>query len=159
MRSLPLALLLASAAAFAADPSREMHGQGDGFATPGVTLAWAIERGPTEAATHVIVRVATDPKTYPWMAVTGVDPFTQKKEVEQQATMVPNMLDVRVPRARFADFPNTEFRFYASEADARSGASPALVVFYHGVPDTAPEFTSEVALDNYLIKRVLELRR
>ena len=90
--------------------------------------------------------------------MTGVDPFTNKQDVAQQATLVPDMLDVRLPRARFADYPNTEFRFYASAADARSGA-PALVVFYHGVPDTAPEFTSDVALDAYLIKRVVELRR
>jgi len=158
MRSWTLALLFAAAAASAAEAPREMHGKGDGFASPGVAIAWAIERGATEAAANVVVRVATDPKTYPWMSVTGVDPFTQKKEIEQQATMVPNMLDVRVPRARFADFPNTEFRFYTAEAEARGGAPPALVVFYHGVPDTAPEFTSDVALDTYLIKRILELR-
>ena len=45
----------------------------------------------------------------------------------------PGTTDVRGPRSRFADFPRTEFRLYASEAAARSG-TPALVVFYLGAP-------------------------
>jgi hypothetical protein len=152
-----LAMLIA-ASALAAEPPREMHGSGDGFAMQGITLAWAIERGKSEADTKVVVRVSVDTKQYPWVSVKGVDPFTKGELVEQQPTMIPNMLDVRLPRAKFADYPNTEFRFYPSEAAARKGEA-AVVVFYHGVPDTAPEFTNDVALDNYLIKRVVEQRK
>src|SRR4051794_36902111 len=108
MRFPPFALLFAAALSAAADAPREMHGSADVFTTPGASIAWAIERGASEAATNVVVPVAADTTKYPWLSVTGVDPFTQKQDVDQQATMVPNMLDVRVPRARFADFPNTE---------------------------------------------------
>jgi len=148
-----LVFAVASAAA-----TREMHGSGDAFATPGVTLAWAIERGKTESDTSVVVRVSVDVKQYPWVSVNGVDPFTKKTLVLQPPTTVPNMLDVRVARAKFADYPNTEFRFYPKEADARAGDA-ALVVFYHGVPDTAPEFANENLLDAYLLKRILESRK
>jgi hypothetical protein len=157
MRKWWLALALASAATYAADAAKEMHGSADTFATPGAKLAWAIERGKTESDTNVVVRVMVDTKQYPWLSVTGIDPFTKKERVAQAPTMVPNMLDVRVARAAFADYPNTEFRFYASEAQARAG-KPDLVVFYHGVPDTAPEFPNDNVLDSYLIKRIVELK-
>jgi len=158
MRTLALALGLAAAAAFAADPAKEIHGSGDGFAAPGIALAWAIERGATEAETFVVVRVAADTKAYPWISVVGIDPFTKAEQVRQPPTSIPNMLDVRIPRAKIADHPNSAFRFYASEADARANA-PALVVYYHGVPDTAPELRGENAVDTHLIQRVTQLRR
>ena len=150
-------LLMASAAAHAADTATQMHGSGDTFATSGAKLAWAIERGKTEADANVVVRVAVDTKRFPWLAVAGIDPFTKTERVAQVPTMVPNMLDVRVARSAFADYPNTEFRFYASEAHARAG-KPDLVVLYQGMPDTVPQFPNENALDNYLIKRVVELK-
>ena len=51
----------------------------------------------------------------------------------------PARIDVRVPRAHFADFPRTELRLFASATPAPADA-PELVVFYLGVPDTTPEF-------------------
>jgi hypothetical protein len=154
-----LALIFAIAAvAHAADATREVHGSGDVFSEPGVALAWAIERGAAEAATTVVVRVSVDTRRYPWMSAVGIDPFTKAEQVRQPATSVPNMLDVRMPRAQFGDYPHTQFRFYASEADARSG-TPALVVFYHGVPDTTPEFANPNQLDAHLMQRVVGARK
>lgn len=152
-----LALALVSAAAYGADVVQKVHGSGDGFAAPGVKLAWAVAHGKSEADTSVVVRVSVDTTRYPWLSVTGIDPFTAKDRVEMAPTIVADALDVRLPRTAFADYPNTEFRFYPSEAAARAGA-PALVVFYYGVPDTAPEFASASALDSYLARRVAELR-
>jgi len=157
MKASLLALMLA-AAALAAEPPREMHGSGDGFATPGMALAWAVQRGTSEATTTVVVRVATDPAIFPWMSVVGVDPFSKAELPRLAPSKVDNVLDVQLPRAQFADYPNTEFRFYASEPDARA-AAPSLVVFYHGVPDTAPEFTDSEMLHNYLIERMLRSKK
>ena len=147
-----------AAVAHAADATREVHGSGDVFSEPGVALAWAIERGATEAATTVVVRVSVDTNRYPWMSAVGVDPFSKAEQTRQQPTSVPNMLDVRMARAQFADYPNTQFRFYPSEADARAG-KPALVVFYHGVPDTTPEFANANQLDAHLMQRVVNARK
>ncbi len=54
-----------------------------------------------------------------------------------------------ISRARFAQLPRTELRFFSSERDAAAG-NPALSVFYLGVPDTTPEFDSEARLTQHL---------
>jgi hypothetical protein len=88
--------------------------------------------------------------------VVGVDPLTKAEAVRLPPTALDLSLDVRMPRATFADHPNTELRFFAHEQDARRGA-PALVVYYHGVPDTAPEFADTRKLSQYLTDRMAKL--
>ena len=36
--------------------------------------------------------------------------------------------------------------------------APALVVYYHGVPDTAPEFADAGSLSQYLADRLAKLK-
>jgi len=141
----------------AADAPSEVHGMSDAIVTPEVALAWGILRGSTEANTTVVVRIVTDPTKYKWMGVVGIDPFTKQEQVLRPMAANPGTTDVRGPRSRFADFPRTEFRLYASEATARSG-TPALVVFYLGAPDTTPEFATEDKLQAYLADRIARLR-
>ncbi len=155
LRTLLFALGLFASALFAADAPREAHGSADIYAAPGVALAWGIQRGANEAATAVVVRIATDPQSYPWLMVAGIDPFTKAEQPLQRATSSSGTLDVRIARAQFADFPRTELRLYASASAAGSG-SPALVIFYHGVPDTTPEFTDAAKLDAHLAARVAQ---
>ncbi|MFO1312741.1 MAG: hypothetical protein U1F41_11840 [Burkholderiales bacterium] len=133
-----------------------VHGSGDTFATPHAKLAWAVARGANEAATFVVVRVATDRATYPWLSVVGVDPFTKAETVRLPPSALDAPLDVRIARSTIADHPGTEFRFFASERDASAG-SAALVVYYHGVPDTAPEFADAQKLSQYLTDRMAKL--
>ena len=134
-----------------------LHGSGDGFSTPGVALAWAVARGTAESSTFVVVRVAVDRAKYPWLSVVGADPFTKAELVRVAPTLVDATYDVRMARGTFGDHPNTEFRFYAGESDARAGA-PALVVYYHGVPDTAPEIADAAKLSQYLNERIGRLK-
>jgi len=141
----------------AAEPTREIHGSADGFAAPGVALAWAILRGATEGSTTVVVRIAADPRHFPAVAATGRDPFTQRTQPLLTATPTGGAVELRVPRAQFADFPRTELRFYATPQALPSDA-PKLVVFYLGVPDTTPEFGSESALAAYLADRIAAVR-
>lgn len=150
-------LVLASGAAVhGAEAPREAHGMSDGFAAPGVAMAWGVVRGASETATVVVARIVTDPATYPWLAVTGSDPFTHRAEPLLAATRSGGVIEVRSPRARFADFPRSEFRFYPSAAAAQQDV-PALVVFFLGVPDTTPEFATEDKLQAYLGDRVARL--
>ena len=128
----------------------------DAFAMPGVALAWGVVRGDSETATIVVVRIATQPASYPWLAVAGSDPFTQRRQPLLAATRSSGVIDVRSPRAHFADFPRTELRLYESAAAAQQDA-PALVVFFLGVPDTTPEFATEDKLHTYLGERVARL--
>ena len=151
-----LALLLASAASAA--PPAEAHGSLDTYAAPGVALAWAVLRGKDEAATTVVVRVDADPAVYGALAVAGVDPFTKASHSLLAAAPIAGTLTVRLPRARFADLPRTEWRFYRASAPAASDA-PALLVYYQGIPDTTPEFADEAKLSAYLADRIGQARR
>jgi hypothetical protein len=103
----------------------------------------------------VQINTSTDPQAYPWFAVTGIDPFAKGEQPLRRATQSAGPLDVRVPRAQFADYPRTELRLFASAA-AQSG-TPKLVVFYLGVPDT-PELVDETKWDVYLADRIARAR-
>jgi len=159
---LPALLLLAGlvlasgAAVHGAEAPREVHGMSDAFAAPGVALAWGVVRGASETATVVVARIVTDPAMYPWLAVTGGDPFTHRTGPLLAATRSAGVIDVRSPRAQFADLPRTAFRLYESAAAAQQDV-PALVVFFLGVPDTTPEFATEDKLQAYLNDRVARL--
>lgn len=141
----------------AAEAPRELHGMADTFAAAGVAVAWGVVRGASETATVVAIRVVTDTALYPWVAVAGSDPFTQEQHPLLRPMSSSGVIDVRSPRAHFADFPRTELRFYDSAAEAEAGA-PKLVVFYLGVPDTTPEFATEDKLNAYLTDRIARLR-
>ena len=153
-------LLIASSAAaqtHAANAPRDVHGESDAFGTVGAALAWGVVRGPSEAETAVVVRIVADPAVYPWLAAEGRDPFTQRTQPLLAAVRNPGLTDVRSPRANFADFPRTEFRFYDSAAAVRQDR-PALVVFFLGVPDTTPEFETEEKLRSHLANAMTRLR-
>lgn len=153
---LVVCLTLAAAAVRGAEAPREVHGMADAFAAPGVAMAWGVVRGADEATTLVVLRIATRPASYPWVALTGGDPFTQRKLPLLAPTRSAGVIDVRTPRAHFADFPRTEVRLYASAAAAQQDV-PALVVFFLGVPDTTPEFATEDKLQAYLSERAARL--
>jgi hypothetical protein len=122
-----------------------------------VALAWGVLRGPTEAATQVVVRIAAARDAFSSVAVVGLDPFTQRQQALLALTPITADIDVRVPRVHFADFPRTEVRLYGKH-DAGGTGAPALVVYYLGVPDTTPEFASDAALESYLVRRLARAR-
>ena len=159
--ALALASTLGPADVAAADSATtappELHGIAETYAAPGAWLGWGVMRGETEAATTVVVRIVTDPAVYPFVAVTGINPFSQRRFPVLAPTRVGASVDVRVPRSNFADFPRTEFSFYGPSSAIPSG-TPQLVVYYLGVPDTTPEFTVEGALNAYLADRLVRSR-
>lgn len=151
--ALALVALVTGGRAAAADPAQPIHGSADVFTAPGVALAWGILRGTSETTTIVVIRIVADPQAFGSLEVIGVDPFTQKTERRLAPTPLGGRLDVRIPRAQFADFPRTELRFFASSSPS-AGDPPKLVVYYLGIPDTTPEFPSDAALEKYLAARV-----
>ena len=132
----------------AAGQGRELHGENSVFAGPGVTIAWGVRRGATEEETEVVVRIVVSGGAYTHLDVDMVDPFTRERRAVLPAEPLTGALDVRSPRASFADFPRREFRFRSLPEGS------ALTVYYLGVPDTTPEFTSEAALAAYLADAV-----
>lgn len=158
-RSLACALVLAGAvsvvapAAFA-QPRVDVHGALDAYAGHGVAMAWGVLRGKDEASTFVVVRVDADPARYRSVAVTGMDPFTHRGEPLAPETGVDRSVIVRLPRSRFADLPQTEWRFLPKDP-----GTPTLVVDYRGVPDTTPEFDDAAKLDASLAARIERARK
>lgn len=148
-----LVVLGCCAAAALAEEPREVHGSQDAYAARGVALAWGVLRGADEATTAVVVRIVVDPKAYPWLAVTAVDPFSKKAQPVQRPVQATAPFDLRLPRSLFADYPRTEIRLFDSAAHARAD-QPQLVVYYLGVPDTTPEFTAAAKLAASLSERI-----
>jgi len=126
-----------------------VHGADSVFAFPGIRIVWGVLRAPTEEETVVVTRISNPMARYAYLRVEGVDPFTGRRTAVVEGAPLGGRADVKSPRADFADFPRREIHLYASEADWRA-RKPALTVYYLGVPDTTPEFTSEAALDAYL---------
>jgi len=126
-----------------------VHGASDAFAGDGVAIVWGVLRGASEENTIVVLRIAADARRYSRVEVAGVDPFTRDTKIRFAASALGTALDVRLPRAGFADLPRTELRF--------SGAEP-LLVYYLGIPDTTPEFATAAALEAHLALRLSQLK-
>ena len=133
----------------------EIHGVGDAYAGAGIAVVWGVLRGASESATLVVLRVAADPAKYKTVEVIGRNPFSRSERKLLSETPVSGRIDVRIPRASFADFPRTELRF---APDSPTSTVPDIVVYYLGVPDTTPEFATEAALEAHLTDRIAHAR-
>jgi hypothetical protein len=147
--------LVCSGAVSASVADIEVHGVGDAYAGAGVTIAWGVLRGASETATLVVLRVAADPAKYKTVEVVGRNPFSRSERKLLGPTAVGDRVEVRIPRAGFADFPRTELRFAPGSP---ASTAPAVVVYYLGVPDTTPEFANEAELEAYLTDRIERTR-
>ncbi len=130
----------------------EVHGSSDAYGEPGVALAWAVRRGADERSTQVVLRIVVDPVRYPRLAVVGRDPFGGAEHVLLAPAATAGRVELAIPRTHFGDFPRTEIRLHTP-------GGPARAIYYLGVPDTTPEFASELALDAYLAQRIARVQR
>ena len=153
----PLLVLVAAVALAGVPPAagqvREVHGENSVFAGPGVVIVWGILRTPVEDDTQVVMRIAVPDRAYAAVAVDAVDPFSRARRPVLDAGPLAGELDVRSLRKLFADFPRREVHLFRTAESPRAGP-PAVTVYYLGVPDTTPEFTSEAALTAYLTAAV-----
>ena len=135
----------------------EIHGENSVFAGHGVAIAWGVLKGQTEEQTQVILRIVPTDTSFAAVRIEGVDPFTQSRRVIIDGQPLRDRLDVRTPRGTFADFPRREIRLYRTDADWQAN-KPSVTIFYLGLPDTTPEFTSEAALFSYLDDALTKVR-
>lgn len=143
-----LALALWATAGLAQAP-QTIHGENSEFRSPTLKLVWGVLRGPTEDTTKVVIRVVNVTGAWQRMRVDGVDPFTKDRVTQVPLQPLGRETDIAIPRGRFAAHPSTEFALFRTEEDARANR-PALVVYYLGVPDTAPEFADRGKLEAHL---------
>lgn len=147
-RCLMTVALLAAATASAV-AQETVHGADSLFVAPTVRIGWAVLKDANEEATTVVLRIANSGGAYGSVGLDGVDPFSKARKVLVSVRSFGEKADLSVPRAVFAEFPSCEVRLYRAAAPSADQA-PALTVFYLGVPDTTPEFTTRGAMDAYL---------
>src|SRR6266542_2659341 len=147
----PVALVLAVLTLPLLAQGPVVHGADSVFTDPELGIVWGVLKNEAEERTMVVIRVSNPAGRYAYMTVEGVDPFTQRRVALVDGLPLGASIDIRTPRASFADLPRREIHLYASAADWRTGRS-GLTVYYLGVPDTTPEFTTEAALESYLAR-------
>jgi hypothetical protein len=135
--------------------AKEVHGENSSFVGDGVAMVWGVLRGAREEDAQAILRIAPAGGSYVAISVDGVDPFSQRRQELLAMQAMTNPLDIPTPRATFADLPRREIHFYTTN-DQTSGRS-SLTVYFMGLPDTTPEFTSEAALRRYLEETLAKL--
>lgn len=140
---------------FAFGQERQVHGENSSFVGEGVAMVWGVLRGANEESTHVILRIAPASGGYAAVSLDGVDPFTQRRHELVAMQPLGNRVDVRTPRATFADLPRREIHFFT--ANDQHAQRPSLTVYFLGLPDTTPEFPSEAALGRYLDDTLVKL--
>ncbi|MBM3568436.1 MAG: hypothetical protein FJX46_06730 [Alphaproteobacteria bacterium] len=145
MRTALAALLLATVAVATAAGER-VHGASDRFADSEVRLVWGVLRGPDETATRLVIRVHDPLRRYRHVALDGIDPFTQARTRLVPPQALNRIADLDTPRAGVADWPSREVRLYRDDAELRAD-TPALAVYWLGVPDTTPEYADRAGLE------------
>jgi hypothetical protein len=134
---------------------QEVHGENSSFRGNGVAMVWVVLRGTSEEDTQVILRIVPAGGEFAAVSVDGVDPFTQQRREVFARRPLGNGVEVRTARATFADFPRREIHFYATSG--QNAQEPGLTVYFMGLPDTSPEFSSEVALTKYVEETLAKL--
>lgn len=147
---------LAAASPAAAQPL-VVHGADSVFAAPDVVIVWAVLRAAVEAETEVVIRVAAAPR-FLTLSADAVDPFSGVRRPVVAPRPLGGMVEIRRRRAHFADLPRLELHLH-DKVGVGGAANAALTVYFLGVPDTTPEFTSESGLRAYLDETVGRVRR
>lgn len=137
----------ASLAAPAWCQSREVHGADSSFRSGPIGVCWAMLRGAPGEDVQVVIRIRMledSPPPYAELAVEAVHPLTRAAETVLPRRPLERTTDVTAARESFKSFTGRRILFYD-----RGETQPRLVVFYNGVPDTAPELLDRERLEQY----------
>jgi hypothetical protein len=130
----------------------EIHGADSSFRVEGVTVLWAILKGPAEETSYVHIRIIHDKAAAPGLhlyRVEAVDPFSKERAWVMKGEPLEAIQTLKIVRTDFRDKTERWLHFYTDRQSLEKG-QPALTIFYHGVPDTAPELLTEAELEAYL---------
>jgi len=159
------ALVLACAVGSVGAQTKEeaLHGADGIFVSPDAAIVWAVLKQPSGDKATVWLRVVNPSRKFAFVAIDGVDPFTKKRERVEAGKKLDVEVRISSDRDTFADLPSREVHFYRTESDWRTGKA-ALTIYYLGVPDTTPEFSTAAAMDEYfrtvrLVSHKVEVRQ
>lgn len=140
-----------------------LHGADGVFVSPDAAIVWAVLKAPSGDKATVWLRVVNSARKFTHVSVDGVDPFSKKRERIEAGTKLEAEARLASDRDTFSDLPSREVHLYRTESDLRAN-KPTLTVYYLGVPDTTPEFSTRAAMDDYfntvrLTSHKVELKR
>ena len=141
-------MLLAVGIAYAQVKEEALHGADGIFVVPDAAIVWAVLKQPSGDKAAVWLRIVNRTRKFSHVAIDGVDPFSKKRERVEVGARLEAEARIASDRDTFSDLPSREVHFYRTEADLRAN-KPALTVYYLGVPDTTPEFSTRSAMDEY----------
>jgi hypothetical protein len=144
-----------------AQGKREYHGADSLFEKEGIVILWAILKGSAEESSWVyikIIQTGGGPASFQLFSVEAVDPFSNQKEWVVKGEVLKKEYMVKSIRASFRERTARRVLFYEKAEDLLKG-NPAMIVFYLGVPDTSPEFSTEGGIENYFEKAFSRLKK
>ena len=137
----------------------EFHGADSVFEREGITILWAILKGPTEESSWVYIKIVNSGKSpFQIFSVEAVDPFTKEKEWVVKGKKFEKENLVRSDRTSFRDKTARKILFYRS-TEAFEKETPDMAVYYLGIPDTSPEVLSEKEMEDYFVKALERLKK
>jgi len=138
---------------------REFHGADSAFEKEGITILWAILKGPTEETSWVYIKIINSEKNpFRIFSVEAVDPFSKEKEWVVKGEELKKENSVRSIRSTFREKTSRRILFYRSRQAFKTD-NPDIAVYYLGVPDTSPEVLSEKEMEDYFKKTQQRLKK
>jgi len=156
--AIALMILIALAVPFA-DSQSEYHGADSVFRMEGVTILWAILKGPDEERSWVYLKILhpeEEDHRYPFFSVEALDPFTGKKEWVVRGEKLGKEYILKSVRSSFREMTGRRFLFYRDSKEIEENR-PKMTVFYMGIPDTSPELLTERQVEDYFSKALERL--
>ncbi len=139
---------------------KEYHGADSVFRIEGITILWAIWKGPDEDHSWVYLKIIypeTGDRRYRFFSVEAVDPFTGKKEWVVKGERLEKENVVKSVRSSFREMTGRRILFYRDPKEVQEDR-PEMTVFYMGVPDTSPELLNEKQIEDYFSKALERLK-
>ena len=139
---------------------KEIHGADSSFRAEGVTVLWGILKGASEETSFVHIRILHDAAVAPalgFFSVEAVDPFSKERAWVVRGEPLQGLQTVKSVRTEFRDKTERWLHFY-KDRGALEKREPALTIFFHGVPDTAPELLTEAELEAYLVQALSRIK-
>jgi len=138
---------------------REFHGADSVFEKDGITILWAILKGPTEESSWVHIKIINSGKNpFRIFSVEAIDPFSKEKEWVVKGEELKKENSVKSLRSSFRDKTSRRILFYRNR-QAFEKEDPDMAVYYLGVPDTSPEVLSEKEMEDYFKKAQERLKK
>ena len=139
---------------------KEIHGADSSFRAQGVTILWAILKGASEETSFVHIRILYAASATPalgFFSVEAVDPFSKETAWVMKGEPLGAIQTLKIVRTDFRDKTERWLHFYTDRESLEKGQA-ALTIFYHSVPDTAPELLTEAELEAYLVQALSRIK-